>query len=317
MLRSFFFRIFIFCLFTLKPILSDKLQAQKNWFEKSEQFSKTRFYPALGLATTAYTASSIALYQLWYKDFDRSSFHLFNDWKEWRQMDKFGHLYSGYFQTSFIYTSSIWTGLNPQSALWLGIACSQIFQTTIELMDAHSSAWGFSWGDMAFNALGSGLFAVQQRFWKEQKFQIKFSYWSESIDMEPYIKTRTDNLFGNHWSSKILKNYNHQTYWLSFHPFHQNWFPEWIHIAVGYGASGMLGGFKNEWSDPIGHHFILDHKEYPRYSQYFLSFDINLEKIPVRNPFLKSLFKLINIIKFPAPALEINSLGQFRFHALR
>ena len=43
-----------------------------------------------------YLASTIGFYQLWYKDYEQSSFHFFNDNPQWLQMDKFGHAYSTY-----------------------------------------------------------------------------------------------------------------------------------------------------------------------------------------------------------------------------
>ena len=53
-----------------------------------------------------YVASLVALNELWYADYPRSSFHFINDNDEWLQMDKLGHLSSSYYSSydsSFIY----------------------------------------------------------------------------------------------------------------------------------------------------------------------------------------------------------------------
>ena len=43
-----------------------------------------------------YSAAMVGLYAAWYSDYERTEFHTFNDWKEWLQVDKVGHLYSAY-----------------------------------------------------------------------------------------------------------------------------------------------------------------------------------------------------------------------------
>ena len=46
----------------------------------------------------AYSSLMVGLNELWYKDYPRSKFHLFNDNNQWLQMDKFGHLYAFYYE---------------------------------------------------------------------------------------------------------------------------------------------------------------------------------------------------------------------------
>jgi hypothetical protein len=110
-----------------------------------------------------------------------------------------------------------------------------------------------------------------------------------------------------------LKNYNKQTYWLaanlhSFLP--QSDIPEWLNIAVGYGADGMLGGFENKWrsNDDLIVAYTI-----PRVRQYYLSPDIDFTKIKTHSPLLKTLFTMMNVIKMPMPALMFNSEKQLRF----
>ena len=58
------------------------------------------------------------------------------------------------------------------------------------------------------------------------------------------------------------------------------------------------------------------HKEYPRTRQWYLSPDIDFRKIKTKSPFLKTVFSVLNIFKIPAPALEYNTTGRWRWHWL-
>jgi hypothetical protein len=48
-----------------------------------------------------YGGTMFGLYQAWYKNYPQSNFHMFNDWAEWQQMDKLGHVYSAYTMSKF------------------------------------------------------------------------------------------------------------------------------------------------------------------------------------------------------------------------
>ena len=53
---------------------------------------------------------------------------------------------------------------------------------------------------------------------------------------------------------------------------------------------------------------------YPRYLKFFLSLDIDLARIPTQSKVLKGIFNVLSFIKIPAPALEYNTLGEFKLH---
>ena len=48
-------------------------------------------------------------------------------------------------------------------------------QSTVEVMDGFSAEWGFSWSDMAANAIGMGTFVAQEAIWDEQRIILKIS----------------------------------------------------------------------------------------------------------------------------------------------
>ena len=275
-----------------------------------------------------YTSLSTGLYFTWYKQYDQGPFHLFNDYGEWENIDKLGHVYSNYLQSDFMYQSLRWSGYSENKSILYGALSGLAFQTTIEVMDGFSSAWGFSLSDMAANFIGVGSFALQQKHWGEQRFRFKMSSWPKSYSQEMFssetgifettLFARTQSLFGSHGLERFLKDYNAQTLWLSVNPksfFPDSKFPSWLNIAVGYGADNMFGGFKNQW-ELNDENFIIDHSVYPRTRQYVLALDYDLSKIKTKSPFWKTILGALNAFKFPAPAIEYTSEGDFNFHLI-
>ena len=292
-----------------------KLSAQGGFFDPADSLRKDRLFWVAGTGLAAYASVSWGLYHAWYKPFLVSKPRSFNDWGEWRHMDKFGHIYSGYIQCGLIHHTARWTGMSKNQALWAGVAGSLITQSSIEVWDGFSQGWGFSWADMAANFLGTGLYFGQEWWFGQQKVFLKFSAISDPDPNDPVIRERILSLFGNNPAQKLLKDYNHQTYWLSFHP--GIWKPRWLLLSLGVGAQGLYGGFANEWKTDMGVLVRPDPLLYPRISQYYLSADLDLTKIPVKNQFLRSLFRVLNIVKMPAPALEFTSQGRVHARWLR
>jgi hypothetical protein len=93
-----------------------------------------------------------------------------------------------------------------------------------------------------------------------------------------------------------------------------NKWPDWLNIALGYGAGNLFGGFENKWQ--IDQHVFDLNTTNPRFSQFYIGLDYNLTKIKTRNHFIKSALSVLDIVKWPAPALEINTKGEFIFHLI-
>ena len=269
-----------------------------------------------------YTGTSIGLYHSWYKDYPRSQFHFFNDFKEWRGMDKAGHIYSGYFQSSWARDIFEWVGFDKDKSLIYGSLSSLLFLTTIEVMDGFSTEWGFSASDFGANVLGISTFALQERYWGNQKIRIKASFWppnyEKQVDTEGgliNLAHRAKDLYGNLWAEQLLKDYNAQTYWLSINLkgiFPKSRLPSWLNFAMGYGAENLFGGFDNIWNQE-DKTFSLEETHYTRYSQFFISLDIDLSAIEVNSPFVRTLLDILNILKVPFSAIEINTRGEVNF----
>lgn len=265
--------------------------------QDSSSFKKERFIPVVTAAGITYSASVYGLYQLWYKDYPSEHFHFFNDNSEWMQMDKCGHFFTA-FQISRISSDVLlWTGTKRKKAIWFGAATGLAFQTTIEVFDGFSSEWGFSLGDMAFNTLGCGTLLSQYLAWHELRIIPKFSFHHTAYaDVSP-------SLLGDTPGQQLLKDYNGQTYWMSFNVrklVQKDFFwPEWLCVSAGYGANGMVRGNMSE-SNAAGY--------YP-YRQFYLSLDIDFQSIHTRSKLLRTIFYTVNMLKVPMPALEFNEHG--------
>lgn len=324
-------RFTLIILLILLPQLSFSQQGQSSFLTPSDTLNKSRFWGTTISFTSAYVGTTFALYNVWYKNYELTSFHTFDDSGEWLNMDKAGHLLTTYTQARAVFGGAKWTGLKKNPAIWTGVGVGMLLQTSLEVMDGYSAKWGFSWSDMGYNALGAGLFAVQQYFWDEQRLLLKFSSpiikypdsLIPSVDGNSIttLANRAANLFGDNYGQLFLKDYNAQTLWISFNPNilfggDRKIFPEWLNLSLGYGVQNLYGGYANSWTNKEGATFVLPPDEFPRYRQGYLSLDVDLTKIKTKSRFLKTIFYTFNFIKIPAPALEINGLGKVRFHPI-
>jgi hypothetical protein len=252
-----------------------------------------------------YTGSFITLNKAWYADYDKTKFHFFNDNPEWNQMDKAGHIWTTYHVSRLSKEMWQWTGLNTKTSAILGGASGMVYQSIIEIQDAYSTQWGFSWGDVGANVAGAGLFVFQE-IWGKQKVSVKLTYWPKKYPDE--LVGRRDQLFGKSMPERVLKDYNSQTYWLSANIssfFPDVKLPKWLNVAFGYGADGMYGGRSNIWTDKEG--VTHDYSDIRRVRKFFLSPDIDLTQIRTRSKVLKKVFFVLNMVKVPAPALQIST----------
>ena len=86
--------------------------------------------------------------------------------------------------------------------------------------------------------------------------------------------------------------------------------PKWLSVAGGYGAYGMLSSENN----PNIYRDGILQPPIERYRSYYVSLDIDFDKIPTKSKFLKSTFFFLNMLKFPLPTVEFNTLGEQKFH---
>ncbi len=237
--------------------------------------------------------SVLLLNSVWYADYPRSNFHVFNDSKNWLYMDKIGHSYAAYQLSKSEYAAWRWAGLPRKKAIWLsgGIAFSYLL--SVEVLDAFSAEWGFSPADLAANTVGSGLFVSQQLLWDSQRIHLKFGYKPSN-----YAALRPNTL-GSNFQERLLKDYNAQSYWLSSSPalfFNEDCrFPKWLQVAFGYSIDQKLKGDQDE--------FTLNGFTYQAQPEFAFSLDIDWSKLPIKRAWIKKCLSPLNAIKFPFPAV--------------
>lgn len=265
---------------------------------------KKRIWLVAGANVLGYGGAMIGLYSAWYKNYPQSGFHTFNDFSEWKQMDKVGHVYSAYAESRGSMELWRWTGIDRKKRIWIGGMSGAFYQTVIETLDGFSTGWGWSWGDFGANILGSGALVAQELAWNEQRIKLKFSFHRKNYS-DPQLNKRSDDLFGKSIPERALKDYNGQTYWASVNLksfFPESKIPAWLSISLGYGAEGMFGANENIGRDKNGN-VTFTRTDIHRYRQWFIAPDIDLGKIKTKSKAVNFLFTFLSAFKFPAPAI--------------
>ncbi len=295
----FFIVSFLISISAISQSKTDLFLTPSDTLNKPRRNAVVNTQVALGVTTL------VGLNQLWYSDYDQSKFHTLNDNGEWKQMDKLGHVLTSYHVGRVGADVLNWSGVSENDQLIYGATLGLTFLTVVEMFDGYSEEWGFSWGDMASNIAGTGLYVGQELLWNEQRITMKYSFHQTK-----YADIRPERL-GENFFEQTLKDYNGQTYWLSANIisfFKKSKVPKWLNVAVGYGAEGMLTG--NDEPDSI----LYPNQD--RIRQYYLSLDIDLSRIRTNSRVLKSFLSVINFVKIPAPTFEINSKGRVKLHSI-
>lgn len=288
-------------------------QAQPTQFEWKTYSDTLRKGRAIGLgagSAALWVGSVVGLNELWYANEERGKFRLFDDSREWMQLDKAGHFLTSYAIGYYYIDLMRWSGFNRKTSIWVGGFMGSFYLAGIEVLDGFSPQWGFSLSDFTVNTAGSFAVILQELAWNEQRITPKISYSNSR-----YAQYRP-NLLGENLGEKLLKDYNAHTFWFSvnIHSFLQDEsrFPKWLNFAVGFGADGMLGGVENPAFDTDGNSL----PQTPRFRQFYLSLDVDLTKIKTKKRWLRTIFKAVNIIKLPFPTVEFNRVDKVKFHPI-
>lgn len=295
--------LIIVSIFVLGTPCSFSQSSINSFLKPSDTLNKTRKNGIIITESLALGTTLIGLNQIWYKAYPQSNFHFINDNDQWLQMDKLGHVFSSYHLGKIGADLLEWSGATQKEQLIYGATLGLGFLTVVEVFDGFSQEWGASTGDMIANTIGTALYVSQELLWNEQRITPKFSFHQTKF------ASQNPESLGKSLSEQILKDYNGQTYWLSFniHSFTKDKFiPKWLNLAVGYGGDGMLYG-KNAQA-------IQNNVFQNQYRQFYISFDVNLTKIETKSSFLKTLFAVFNTLKIPAPTLQYTNNKGFEYH---
>lgn len=268
-----------------------------------DTLNKKKLYTTIGVGAGIYlTGISIFIHNR-HKDDNRGHFHFTNDLEGYLQMDKVKHAYVAYITSSIVYNSLRSAGVSKRGAIIFGGPAGLILQTPIEIFDGLYEGCGFSWYDMAANALGSAFFTTQEVLFNEQVVLMKFSYY-------PSKYPQYGNDLGDSHFERFFLDYNANTYWLSANIKKitgSKKIPPWLNFAFGYSANGMI----NKYDNP--EYYQGEPLHIKRYRQFLFSPDIDFSRIPSNKRWLKNVFKALNLFKVPFPALEINSADGVKF----
>lgn len=262
------------------------------WRETNEMIYP-RFYWSLGFLFTAEAIGYFALKDLQYY-YPTTKFHTIqfsNDMEIYKQMDKAGHFMHAYYASETFSRALRWSGVSGKNSVLYGTLSGWLWMLQIEIADGFFEQWGFSWGDLIFNTLGSGFSAAQQIYPETLGgIQPKISYSKSDA-----FRNRTDNK----GLKSLIDDYEGVTWWLAVNAYHympekiQNNFPDWLKpfgVAVGMSAKGIM-------QNPLGGE-----------REVFLGLDFDLRKISFGNEsgLIKFLKHNLNMIRIPMPAIRVS-----------
>ncbi len=233
---------------------------------------------------------------VWYTE-ETTVFHSLDfadDWQKYQQMDKLGHFSDAYFTSDLAGKIYRWSGFSGETSVWLGALSGWIWMLEIEVSDAFMAEWGFSWGDMLANTLGSAFYVLQQ-----------FNYDALG-GIHPKFSWFKSEAWKNNWYTKdpgaFFEDYEGMTFWLTVNPHH--YFPESWKKSYP------------EWLAPLGLAFGMSAKDiswnpYGGYKEYFVGLDVDLRKLPILEDtnFLKFLKSELNFIRLPLPTIRFSKTG--------
>ena len=159
--------------------------------------------------------------------------------------------------------------------------------TTIEILDGFSN---FKPSDIGFNELGLVYMYFKNIILNHKFLNLSFFHQTRFAEQRPVGRI----------SLNLLKDYNGQTYWISFSPNQigvQQW-PDWLMLSFGHSIRGRLKG------DAPSYQGVTSHRE------LLFSLDLDLSKLEVKSKLLKGLCEALNTLKIPFPAL-IYANGKF------
>ncbi len=289
----------------------------------AQPFRPARFWLGVGGIAAADVPVMIGLSQIWYGDGGTTSFRWYSeaqheepdptpqydrgwvdDWFEWKQQDKLGHLLVSWQIAKGIGAYGRWSGLSRTQSALFGGAVSALFMSQIEVFDGHSvNEDGASRTDLLANAAGGFLGSLQVAYpEKLDWFAMKYSYHRSPYYGNPYTGPAGNGL--GSYVGNAIKDYDGISYWLVLRPdellnerYAERW-PDWLGLAVGHSATGL--GFPKS-----GGNGFPEHRR-----QLFIGPDIDvlrsefLEEWDVPKP-LRAVADVLSFLRVPAPALQL------------
>lgn len=225
----------------------------------------------------------------------KAPMHSFNDWYNADlNVDKLGHIWGAQTYTHTLYYIFRWCNLRQPAAMIWSSSLSFVLQLEMELVDGLYAQWGFSWWDLAANAVGAVWPNVQRLYPSLSAVNLKMSYHPSPNVQQGWVE------------HSYLRDYDGFTYWLSVAPHDllpASWrglWPSWLALAVGYGGNKtMLGENVYNSKDGVGQ----------GEQEWYIALDYDLRQLPGDTEFLRFVRESLNLFHLPAPAVRITPSG--------
>lgn len=236
---------------------------------------------------------------------EKASFRFIEDGDYALYSDKIGHFYGAYFAGSIYTEMLMWCGFSRESATITGALMGVAYSTYVEVMDGFAENWGFSPTDFYSDVAGFGFFLLQYYEPWFQNITPKFHYFPAEWHGE---KRRSPSEF-------FIDDYSSQTLYLSINVHNmlpdnlKNYWAPWLQLTVGYAARNL--------SNPSDPNSNYDPNYSTKYSNFLagsprliIGLDYDMVKLLPDGPPIWNWFRqALNLIKFPAPAIEISERG--------
>ncbi|HUQ19159.1 MAG TPA: DUF2279 domain-containing protein, partial [Gemmatimonadaceae bacterium] len=211
------------------------------------------------------------------------------DWDEnFRDQDKFGHLFGGFELARLGYATLRNACMSPSHALVWSAAYATLFQLQIEIYDGLYKKYGFSYADLIANTTGM-LFAVErEKHPGLRPFKLTMSY-APSAAMRNRHNIPTE--------IRPTLDYSGQTYWVStdVHALLPDnakpYWPRFIRVSAGHSIT--------DWLDPNTGASIRAQRK------ILLTLDLDVEQLPGENHVWKTLKRNLSYVHLPSPALQL------------
>jgi uncharacterized protein YfiM (DUF2279 family) len=228
----------------------------------------------------------------WWSGEESNGFFFRADWDEnFRDQDKFGHLFGGYHLTRIGADVLANACISPGKAVALSAIYAALFQLQIELWDARFEKYGFSYPDLLANTAGMAYAVAQHKYPTLQRIKPTISY-SRSAAMRARDAGQLPDS-----EIRASLDYSGQTYWFSAEvdpflpPAARRYWPDVLRFSVGHSIT--------DWIDPQTGASVRAKRK------ILLSLDFDASKLPGEHPVWRTIKNTISYIRLPAPALQI------------
>jgi uncharacterized protein YfiM (DUF2279 family) len=254
---------------------------------------------------TAFVGTNVELFRrfrnAWWSG-ERVSFFFREDWdQDFRDQDKFGHMWGAYTLQRGGYTLLRGACVSQRRAVLYSALYSTLFQLQIEIWDGFYENFGFSWGDVLANTAGMslGVLHAVRPSTRVVKPTISYSRTAAMKDQRPGDEIR------------YSIDYAGQTFWFSFDvdamlpPAASRYWPGLLRLSAGHSVTDWV------LPRPAGVGPETPQQVVRGRRQILLSLDLDLSKLPGSHPVWVFFKDQLSYYRLPAPALQITPSFDF------